>query len=69
MVQISVLKPRRNGARILSDHGRWPIMRQYSPNHHMTRVRGIGGIFFKSQNPEALNPWYEEHLGICFAAE
>ncbi len=30
----------------------------------MTRVRGIGGIFFKSQNPEALNAWYEKHLGI-----
>lgn len=31
----------------------------------MPRVRGIGGIFFKSQNPEALNAWYEKHLGIA----
>lgn len=27
-------------------------------------VRGIGGIFFKSENPEATAAWYEEHLGI-----
>jgi predicted enzyme related to lactoylglutathione lyase len=30
----------------------------------MQRVTGIGGIFFKSANPEALYKWYEEHLGI-----
>ncbi len=31
----------------------------------MPRVRGIGGIFFKSKNPEVLNAWYEKHLGIA----
>jgi hypothetical protein len=30
----------------------------------MKRVPGIGGIFFKSENPEELYPWYEKHLGI-----
>ncbi len=30
----------------------------------MKRVRGIGGIFFKSENPEALRAWYTKHLGI-----
>src|SRR5260370_33856462 len=30
----------------------------------MTRVRGIGGVFFKSENPEALRAWYARHLGI-----
>lgn len=30
----------------------------------MAHVRGIGGIFFKSDNPEALYAWYREHLGI-----
>ena len=30
----------------------------------MQRVTGIGGIFFKAQNPEALYVWYEKHLGI-----
>jgi predicted enzyme related to lactoylglutathione lyase len=41
----------------------------------MKRVTGIGGIFFKSENPEKLYDWYENHLGIkrdpkagvCFA--
>jgi len=30
----------------------------------MDRVQGIGGIFFKSQNPEALRQWYSQHLSI-----
>lgn len=30
----------------------------------MKRVTGIGGIFFKSKDPEALGAWYKEHLGI-----
>ena len=30
----------------------------------MKRVTGIGGIFFKSENPDRLYAWYEKHLGI-----
>jgi predicted enzyme related to lactoylglutathione lyase len=30
----------------------------------MKRVTGIGGIFFKAQNPTSLKEWYREHLGI-----
>jgi len=30
----------------------------------MKRVIGIGGIFFKSQDPEKLVAWYREHLGM-----
>ncbi|MBZ5682321.1 MAG: VOC family protein [Acidobacteriia bacterium] len=30
----------------------------------MKRVTGIGGIFFKSENPEHPYEWYENHLGI-----
>ena len=30
----------------------------------MKRVTGIGGIFFKTNDPEALTRWYQEHLGI-----
>ncbi len=33
----------------------------------MKRVIGIGGIFFKAQNPKALAEWYQKHLGIEFA--
>lgn len=28
------------------------------------KVTGIGGIFFKCQNPEAVRTWYAQHLGL-----
>ena len=30
----------------------------------MEKVTGIGGVFFRAQNPEELAKWYEEHLGV-----
>ena len=30
----------------------------------MARVTGIGGIFFKGREPDALSAWYREHLEI-----
>jgi catechol 2,3-dioxygenase-like lactoylglutathione lyase family enzyme len=30
----------------------------------MARVTGIGGVFFKCDDPEQLRSWYREHLGI-----
>lgn len=30
----------------------------------MRRVIGIGGVFFKAQDPAALRAWYQRHLGI-----
>jgi len=30
----------------------------------MQKVLGIGGLFFKSENPEQLAKWYEANLGI-----
>jgi predicted enzyme related to lactoylglutathione lyase len=30
----------------------------------MQHVTGIGGLFFRSADPEALAGWYREHLGI-----
>ena len=30
----------------------------------MKRVTGIGGIFFKANDAEALRAWYQRHLGI-----
>ncbi|HEX4004190.1 MAG TPA: VOC family protein [Candidatus Acidoferrales bacterium] len=32
-------------------------------------VTGIGGIFFKSSDPQKLGAWYRDHLGIEPAAE
>lgn len=30
----------------------------------MKRVTGIGGIFFKAKDPQALRAWYQRHLGV-----
>jgi len=30
----------------------------------MAKVTGIGGVFFKAKDPEALKKWYAEHLGV-----
>jgi len=30
----------------------------------MKRVTGIGGVFFKSQDPDKLRSWYQKHLGL-----
>jgi predicted enzyme related to lactoylglutathione lyase len=27
-------------------------------------VLGVGGIFFRAQDPESLSAWYREHLGV-----
>jgi hypothetical protein len=27
-------------------------------------VLGMGGYFFRSQNPQALKAWYRDHLGV-----
>lgn len=31
----------------------------------MARVVGIGGVFFKADNPAELQAWYEDHLGLA----
>ena len=30
----------------------------------MARIIGIGGVFFRSSDPERLYAWYEKHLGL-----
>ena len=30
----------------------------------MERVTGIGGVFFKARDAQALQDWYAEHLGV-----
>lgn len=36
-----------------------------SPSPALTRVTGLGGIFFKSADPDATRAWYHRHLGIA----
>jgi predicted enzyme related to lactoylglutathione lyase len=31
------------------------------------RVHGIGGVFFKAEDPAALSAWYGRHLGLAVA--
>lgn len=30
----------------------------------MERVSGIGGLFFRAQDPAAVARWYQDHLGV-----
>ncbi|HEV3415685.1 MAG TPA: VOC family protein [Pirellulales bacterium] len=30
----------------------------------MERIIGVGGVFFKARDPQALADWYREHLGV-----
>jgi predicted enzyme related to lactoylglutathione lyase len=30
----------------------------------MEKVTGLGGIFFKADDPKALGAWYSQHLGV-----
>jgi predicted enzyme related to lactoylglutathione lyase len=30
----------------------------------MGKVTGVGGVFFKAQDPKGLQQWYHDHLGI-----
>jgi predicted enzyme related to lactoylglutathione lyase len=32
----------------------------------MERVLGVGGVFFKARDPQALAEWYAKHLGVPF---
>jgi catechol 2,3-dioxygenase-like lactoylglutathione lyase family enzyme len=32
----------------------------------MARVTGIGGVFLRARDPEALGTWYKRHLGVPY---
>ena len=44
---------------ICTDH-----QNESKPEISEKRVTGIGGVFFKSENPKATKDWYEAHLGL-----
>jgi len=35
--------------------------------HPMARITGIGGVFLRSKDPQALAKWYSDHLGITLS--
>ena len=40
------------------------ITNNSNENTELKRVTGIGGIFFKSQDPKKMREWYKTHLGL-----
>src|SRR5437868_14902912 len=40
------------------------ITKQNKKSTKMKKVTGIGGIFFKCKDPNAINEWYKTHLGF-----
>lgn len=40
------------------------ITRTTQKQHIMKKVTGIGGIFFKCQDPDKTKEWYQTHLGL-----
>ena len=40
------------------------LAEQDDSNAERQKVEGIGGFFFRSENPRELAAWYERHLGI-----
>lgn len=38
--------------------------KQQSAGTEMEKVAGIGGLFFRAHDPDALGRWYLQHLGI-----
>jgi hypothetical protein len=40
------------------------ILTSNNKMYSMKKVTGIGGIFFKCQDPDKMKEWYQKHLGI-----
>jgi glyoxylase I family protein len=53
------------GARITPPPERCARLDTKRQEHTMQKVLGIGGLFFRSGNPESLAQWYQTHLGIA----
>ena len=41
-----------------------PVLIQTQNNSPMKKVTGIGGIFFKCNDPDKMKEWYNTHLGL-----
>jgi hypothetical protein len=57
-------KMRRGKEKVYHEPSLSLVYREPYDARAMRRVRGIGGVFFKSENPEALRVWYAKHLGV-----
>ena len=46
-----------------------PTNTTHSKGETMEKVQGIGGFFFRSEDPEKLRNWYRDHLGVELAPQ
>lgn len=51
-------------AQVIVDKIKTKYFGQAKPVHTEKRVTGIGGLFFKSENPKELVAWYGKYLGL-----
>lgn len=51
-------------ARVIADKIKALYFDTANPEAEEKRVTGIGGVFFKSENPSQLRDWYKKHLGL-----
>jgi predicted enzyme related to lactoylglutathione lyase len=60
---------------VYADADHYPVPRprsagsQPSTGGAMEKVTGIGGLFFRASDPEALSRWYERHLGVALVPD
>jgi len=47
-----------------SPAGETVISKEVATGAEMEKVTGIGGLFFRAQDPKALASWYQKHLGV-----
>jgi glyoxylase I family protein len=43
---------------------RIPFRNEFAGGTEMEKVTGIGGLFFRAQDPVGLGHWYQQHLGV-----
>jgi catechol 2,3-dioxygenase-like lactoylglutathione lyase family enzyme len=59
--------PMALAASFLAGRGSASLAPPASPDRE--RVTGIGGVFFKAKDPQALGAWYRDHLGLALLGE
>jgi predicted enzyme related to lactoylglutathione lyase len=55
-----IVDPEGNKIVLWEPGGKVPVGHNPNPD----RVTGLGGVFFKAENPKELNDWYAKHLGL-----
>ena len=62
--KLNIMDEKIMGCQIFADTNLPTIAMDNKLSANCNRVNSIGGIFFKSENPEVLKEWYKKHLGF-----